>query len=231
MSVYANKIADYRQQFNQAKALEEKIKRMSAQLADMRNQYVVMLEAQQLLSTVSNESTNAVLDYITGIVNKTLGEIFPHDPRRIYLERTLHNNQYAHINIRLTGTGGKTRDMQLQGGTGLRQVISFLFLLSLIEIRKGRRILLMDEILSGLHPEAKRVVEDIIKIFAEEGFQFIMIEYGINDLGRVYLVEKPGEVATATPMDGSYHNEVFLFNRPPEEVDLTLRVYEGEEEE
>ena len=63
-------------------------------------------------------------------------------------------------------------------------------------------------------------------VFAEEGFQFAMVEYGVNDLGRIYLVEKPGAEATITPMDGVYNNEVFVFNRPPEEVDLTVRVEE-----
>ena len=195
----------------------------------MNIQYVNMIEAQQLLTTVSDSNTTAVLDYITGIINKTLGELFPHDSRRIYLEKSMYQGQHAHINIKLTGTNGKTRDLTLQSGTGLRQVISFLFVLSLIEIRKGRRLLIADELLSGLHPEAKRIVTDIISIFADEGFQFAFVEYGVNNLGKVYLVEKPGAVATVTPMDGVYNNEVFVFNRPPEEVDLSLHVEEADE--
>ena len=94
----------------------------------------------------------------------------------------MYQGQHAHINIKLTGSNGKVRDLTLQSGTGLRQVISFLFVLSLIEIRKGRRLLLADELLSGLHPEAKRIVTDIIQIFAEEGFQFAFVEYGVNNL-------------------------------------------------
>ena len=196
----------------------------------MNNQYIVMLEAQQLLTTVSDNNTTVVLDYITGIINKTLGELFPHDNRRIYLEKSMYQGQHAHINIKLTGTNGKVRDLQLQSGTGLRQVISFLFILSLIEVRKGRRFLLADELLSGLHPEAKRITMDIVQIFAEEGFQFAMVEYGVNDLGRIYIVEKPDKIAKVTPIDGKYNNEVFIFNRPPEDVDLSIRVDEGEEE-
>lgn len=231
MSKYSQDILVIEQQYLQAQAIKKKIDTLTEKLEDMNNHYVVMLEAQQLLTTVSDANTTAVLDYITGIINKTLGELFPHDSRRIYLEKTMYQGKYAHINIKLTGTNGKTRDLQLQSGTGLRQVISFLFVLSLIEIRKGRRLLIADELLSGLHPEAKRVVSDIIQIFAEEGFQFAFVEYGINDLGRIYLVEKPSSVATVTPMDGVYNNEVFVFNRPPEEVDLTLRVEEDSDEE
>jgi hypothetical protein len=230
MSLYSQTISSLENEKKQADIIQEKITVLLSQLEDMNKQYVVMLEAQQLLATVSDSNTTAVLDYITGIINKTLGELFPHDSRRIYLEKKMFNGSHAHINIKLTGTGGKPRDLTLQSGTGLRQVISFLFVLSLIEIRKGRRILLMDELLSGLHPEAKRIVMEIIQIFAEEGFQFVFVEYGVNDVGRIYLVEKPNEVATVTPLDGVYNNEIFVFNRPPEDVDLSIRVEEGEDD-
>lgn len=229
MSQFTNEIIMIEQSYKQAQDIKANIDVLTTKLNDMNIQYVNMVEAQQLLTTVSDANTTAVLDYITGIINKTLGELFPHDSRRIYLEKTMYQGQHAHINIKLTGTNGKTRDLTLQSGTGLRQVISFLFVLSLIEIRKGRRLLIADELLSGLHPEAKRITIDIIKIFAEEGFQFAFVEYGVNDLGKVYLVEKPGAVATVTPMDGVYNNEVFVFNRPPEEVDLSLHVEEADE--
>lgn len=229
MSQFTNEIIMIEQSYKQAQDIKANIDVLTTKLNDMNIQYVNMVEAQQLLTTVSDANTTAVLDYITGIINKTLGELFPHDSRRIYLEKTMYQGQHAHINIKLTGTNGKTRDITLQSGTGLRQVISFLFVLSLIEIRKGRRLLIADELLSGLHPEAKRITTDIIKIFAEEGFQFAFVEYGVNDLGKVYLVEKPGAVATVTPMDGVYNNEVFVFNRPPEEVDLSLHVEEADE--
>lgn len=229
MSQFTNEIVIIEQNYKQAQDIKANIDVLTAKLNDMNIQYVNMIEAQQLLTTVSDSNTTAVLDYITGIINKTLGELFPHDSRRIYLEKSMYQGQHAHINIKLTGTNGKTRDITLQSGTGLRQVISFLFVLSLIEIRKGRRLLIADELLSGLHPEAKRIVSDIISIFASEGFQFAFVEYGVNNLGKVYLVEKPGVVATVTPMDGAYNNEVFVFNRPPEEVDLSIHVEEADE--
>lgn len=229
MSQFTNEIVIIEQNYKQAQDIKANIDVLTTKLNDMNIQYVNMIEAQQLLTTVSDSNTTAVLDYITGIINKTLGELFPHDSRRIYLEKSMYQGQHAHINIKLTGTNGKIRDLTLQSGTGLRQVISFLFVLSLIEIRKGRRLLIADELLSGLHPEAKRIVTDIISIFAEEGFQFAFVEYGVNNLGKVYLVEKPGAVATVTPMDGVYNNEVFVFNRPPEEVDLSLHVEEADE--
>ena len=221
MSRFSSDIVLLRNRYEQAKGIEERIDVLTKQLAEQNQRYADMLEAQQLLTTVSDNNTTVVLDYITGIINKTLAEILPHDSRRIFLEKTMHKNRYAHINVKLTGSNGKTRDLALQTGTGIRQVISYLFAICLIEIRKGRRLFIADELLSGLHPEAKRVITEVIKIFAEDGFQFIMVEYGLNNLERLYLVEKPGAVATVTPLDGVYGDEVFKFN-PPEGVDLDV---------
>ena len=227
MSKYSQLIQTLETEKNQADIIQKKIDDLCEKLVDESKKYDVMVEAQQLLATVSDTNTTAILDYITGIINKTLAELFPHDSRRIFLEKKLFQGTHAHINIKLTGSDGNTRDLTLQSGTGLRQVISFLFVLSLIEIRKGRRLLIMDELLSGLHPQAKKIVMDIVQIFAEEGFQFAMVEYGVNDVGKIYLVEKPNAVATVTPIgDIGYNNEVFMFNRPPEDVDLSLRVDE-----
>ena len=228
MSQYTQNILALEQNYLQAKQIQAKIDELKSKLDDMNNQYVVMLEAQQLLTTVSDNNTTAILDYITGIINKTLGELFPHDNRRIYLEKTMYQGQHAHINVKLTGTNGKVRDLQLQSGTGLRQVISFLFILTLIEVRKGRRFMMADELLSGLHPEAKRIVCDIIQIFSKTGYQFVFVEYGINNIGKIYLVEKPNKEAFITSLDkDKYEDEVFVFNRPPEDVDFTLHVDEG----
>lgn len=230
LSAYREQISAIEYAYNQRVALQEKIKSMSERVADLNQQYIVMLEAQQLLATVSDDNTTAVLDYITSIINKALSEMFPYDVRRVYLEKSLHGGQHAHIKVKVVNSEGKERDLSLQSGTGLRQVISFLFVISLIEIRKGRRLLMMDELLSGLHPEAKRIVTDIMQIFADEGFQFIMVEYGVDSVGRIYLVEKPDKVGYVTPLDGKYQNEIFQFHRPVEEVDKSITVDEESED-
>ena len=227
MSEFTSVIAEYRQQYNQAERVKKELDSLVERLGEMNEQYAVMLEAQQLLATISDSNTNAVLDYVTGVINKALSEIFPYDERRIYLDRTLYRDTYAHIKVKLIA-GGVERNMELQSGNGLRQIVSFLFVVSLIEIRKGRRILIMDELLNGLHTESKRIITDIMQIFAEEGFQFVGVEYGVNNIGKLYLVEKPGSKSTVTPIgDTKYNDEIFIFNRPVEEVDMSLKVEEG----
>ena len=43
-------------------------------------------------------NTRAVLDYVTGVVNKTLAELFPHDTRRVYIQNSMYQGKHAHIN-------------------------------------------------------------------------------------------------------------------------------------
>lgn len=229
MSVYAQDIMQLRTQFTQAEKLKAQIDSYIENLSKLNSQYATFLEAQQLLAVVSDNNTTAVLDYITGIINKALAELFPYDTRRVFLEKKMFNGQHAHIVVKLVNSEGRKRDLVLQSGTGLRQVVSFLFVISLIEIRKGRRILLMDELLSGLHSHAKAIILDIISIFAEEGFQFVMVEYEVNNFGKIYIAEKPERTSTLTPLEGAYHDEVFVFNRPAEEVDKAIFVDESED--
>lgn len=228
MSAYTARVLEIEQSYLQAERVKATIDNLVARLADMNQQYVVMLEAQQLLVTVNDDNTRVVLDYVTGIINKTLAELFPHDSRRVFLEKKMYQDKYAHIIVRLTGTHGRSRDLKLQTGNGLGQVISWLFVVCMVEVRKGRKLILMDELLHGLHPRAKRIIAEIMKLFVEEGYQFVMVEYGMDDIGKVYLVENPDGVATVTPLGKEYHDEVFVFNRPPEDVDLSLHIEEGD---
>lgn len=230
MSMFTAEIQRLEYEANQATQVKAKIEELVEKLRAESSTYCDMIEALQLIAAVSDNNTREILDYLTCVINKTLEELFPHDNRRIHLEHTIHGGQHAHIKIILSGSDGRERDLQLQSGTGLRQIISFLFTISLIEVRKGRRIFIADELLSGLHKEAKRIIMDIIKIFAEEGFQFVFVEYGVNDIGKMYLVEKPGKIASVHALgDGAtYQNEVFKFN-PPSDVDLSIFVDESSE--
>lgn len=219
MSSYSNFISNLEYQVNKRDETLKELEEKSKTLREMEVKLANMFEASSLLATVSDDTTTSVLDFITGVINKALAEIFPYDTRRVYLEKKLHAGTHPHIVVILETGDGHKRNLTLQSGTGIRQIVSFLFTISLIEIRKGRRLLIMDELLSGVHEEAKKIILDIVQIFAGEGFQFVMVEYGVNDTGKMYLVEKPGKTATLTPLDCAYDNQVFLFNKP-EDLDI-----------
>lgn len=217
---YSNVLASLNRDLKDKERLEKRVSQRRKELAEAQQDYVNLANAQKLLSTVSDDNTEATLLFVSGVINKALSEIFKGDTRRIFLSKKLYGGTKPHIIVELENGKGERLDMSIQSGTGLRQIISVLFVICLIEVRKGRRLLILDERLSGLHSEAKRILSEIINIFAEGGFQFIFVEYSLNSLGKLYNVEKPSNEAKVYALDGiEYSNDdVFLFS----DVDLSL---------
>lgn len=228
MGAYATAIGSMKRDLALRKESEEKVERLGKAFNDCRDEYNAMVDAQRLLGAISDANTEATLRFVTGVVNKALAEIFHSDTRKIILKKKMFAGVKTHIVVELTNGRGETLDMSLQSGTGLKQVVSGLFVICLVEIRKARRIVFFDERFSGLHKEAKEILAEIIKIFAEGGFQFVFVEYALNDIGKIYNIEKPGDEAKAYALDGQEYNDsdVFIFSDKP---DLSILSDEREE--
>lgn len=193
--------------------LSESKRELSAAIDHYTALHADLIEAQRLLSTISEENTVRTLDYITGVINNALAEIFQGEGRQVSLDKELYRGRYAHIKVHLTTSTGAQRNLDLQTGSGVKEVISFLFTVCLIAVRGGRRFLIMDELLSGLHSDAKAVIAELMGVFTEEGFQFLMVEYGLDNhkghsFGKIYNVESdnsavPVSIVREVP-DGGY---------------------------
>ena len=193
--------------------LSEAKRELSAVIDHYAVLHADLIEAQRLLSTISEENTVRTLDYITGVINNALAEIFQGEGRQVSLDKELYRGRYAHIKVHLTTSTGAQRNLDLQTGSGVKEVISFLFTVCLIAVRGGRRFLIMDELLSGLHSDAKAVIAELMGVFTEEGFQFLMVEYGLDNhkghsFGKIYNVESdnsavPVSIVREVP-DGGY---------------------------
>lgn len=180
----------------------QKIVKMEAQCKEMDNKFNVYCRASSILGSVADKNTETKLNAITGVINKALAILFPDGSRSIELTQKMHNNAYPHFIVTLKVEDGKTRTFK-QSGTGLAQVISFLFTACLIDARGGRKIMVMDELLNGLHPDAKGIVKDLMLALCDK-FQFVIVEYGMN-IGKQYEVVKTGGVSTINAIDKEYY--------------------------
>lgn len=165
-----------------------------------------MVKAATLLSSVSEDCTNQILNSIVEVINKALAVLFPNDPKTVEITRSLYRETHPHYNLVLKTKSGVPRAFN-QSGTGLAQIISFLFTACLIDSRNGRNIMVMDELLSGLHPGAKSIVANLMLALTKrthDPFQFICVEYSM-DIGKQYEVRK-GELenglSVVTPWEG-----------------------------
>lgn len=211
---YATSIGRLKSCIEQRKLLEKRVQDLTSQLAKVQAQYVHMLEAQKVLSAVSDENTTKTLDFVTGMVNKVLTEVFPEEPYYIKMQQKIYAGSKPHLLMELYDSQGHLLDVSTQSGDGVKQVICFMFSICLIELRKGRRLLIMDERLNGLHKSAKSCMSSLIQLFVKGGFQFIFVEYSLNDIGKIYNVERIYNPDTKrfesrlVYVDGEYNDDI-----------------------
>lgn len=213
---YSGVIGSLKRDIATKRSLLKKKEKLLDSLRENQTLYVRMINAQKLLSAVSDENTEQTLAFITGMVNKVLSEIFPNSPKRIQLKKKLFAGSKPHINVILVNDEGIELELDLQEGDGIKQIISIMYVICLIEIRKGRRLLILDERLNGLHSRAKKVLAEILKIFADGGFQFIFIEYSLDDLGKIYNIENRNGKSVPVFIENGYVDDLIY----SEEVDL-----------
>lgn len=215
---YSSLLGEMNSMLRTKKTLEKDVVNYQQKLYESQSLYVSMLNAQKILSTVADKNTNQVLEFITSMTNKVLSEILPEDPHRVKMTRKLYAGSKPHVLIEVLDPDGNVLDSTTQCGTGLTQIISFMYVICLIEIRKGRRLLILDERLNGLHKTAKSIISRIIEIFVKGGFQFIFVEYSLNDIGKIYNVEKRGTESRIVPVDGEYDDTCIFVD----DVDLSV---------
>lgn len=186
---------------NERESTQEYIDGENSKLEVLLGDWKYDREALQILSTVSDEDVQRILDYISDTINQTLAVIFRVDPMRIRLEKDLYNQEYPHINVTIEDERGRVRDLKTNQGDGIKQIVSVLFLLCVIEVTGKRRFVILDEVMRGIDKEAVKVMQMILQMFSEagegeQGMQMMMINHNFEQFpnASTYLVEpQPGD--------------------------------------
>lgn len=154
-----------------------------------------VVHALTLLREISDESVAKNYKFIEDNVNSALALIFPNENKRIQLTESTRSGQYPQLDLNIQLGDGVVRRVR-SDGHGVAQVISLLCLLSLICITGCRRILVIDEVLSGCSGRTRRIVGDILSQFTQIGFKFIIVEHGFIPKGSlVYQLQENNGVA------------------------------------
>lgn len=182
----------------------ERLAVLERQVDEKSKLYDVYLRAATIVGNVADENTTQKLSAITTVINRALSILFPNGERKISIQQVMYRNAYPHFNVILTTEGGVERTFK-QSGTGLGQIVSFLFVACLIDARGGRKLMIMDEVLNGLHPDAKALVKELMLALSKR-FQFICVEYGLN-IGKQYEVVKVGGTSSIKELTEPYYME------------------------
>lgn len=176
--------------------LENDIQRLIEQNKENREALDIATHAIDILRQVSDEAVGKAYRFLEENLNVALARMFENTTRKITLHEFTRNGQYPQLELVLTVAGGKERSLKADSGHGLAQIVSLLSILCLIVITNSRRILVMDEVISGLSVHNREIITDILWSFTEIGFQFIVNEHGFIPKGsKVYHLEMVGDVS------------------------------------
>lgn len=177
-------------------SLELTIKELVDSNVSNREALDIATHAIEILRKVSDEAVDKAYKFLEQSLNTALERMFENTTRKIEIKESIRNNQYPQLEIVLHVGNGKIRSLKTDSGHGLAQVVSVLSILSLIVITGSRRLLVMDEVISGLSVHNRKIVSDIMWTFTEIGFQFIVNDHGfIPEGAHVYHLEMVGDVS------------------------------------
>lgn len=177
-------------------SLENTITQLAEENKDNKEALDIATHAIEILRQVSDEAVSQAYGFLETSLNSALERMFENTTRKIEIKESIRNNQYPQLELILHVGNGKTRSLKTDSGHGLAQIVSLLSILSLIVITGSRRILVMDEVISGLSVHNRKIVSDILWSFTEIGFQFIVNDHGFIPKGsHVYHLEMNGDVS------------------------------------
>ena len=142
----------------------------------------IVTNAITILKQISDGVVTESKQFIEESLNSALERIFVNSVRKIRIKEYTTRGTYPQLELELIVEGGEKRLLK-NSGHGLMQIVSLLCILSLIVMTGNRRLLIMDEILSGLSARARMIVDDIMWTFTTVGFQFIINEHGFVPKG------------------------------------------------
>lgn len=138
----------------------------------------LLKSAANLLSQVMDQGLANAVSFITEVINDALRKVFPRDIKKIKLELSPYNASHPQLNLVLMTKQGLRR-LKTQEGTGLKQIISVLYIMCLIFLGGGRKFVFLDEVLDGLHEDAMEIMDTLLDIFVSDlGFQIMLAEHG-----------------------------------------------------
>lgn len=170
--------------------LDADIKHREETIEKSSREAELTLKAVEILNMVSDGSVQNSYKFITDNINQALSRIFVTSERKIRLKESTRGGMYPQLEVELIVENNTVRSLKEDSGHGIMQIISLLCILSLIVLNDGRRIMVIDEVLSGLSAKSRMIIDDILWAFAGIGFQFIVSEHGYIPRGSmVYQLE------------------------------------------
>lgn len=191
--------------------LEKQIEGLMERVKGNKEALDIATNAIHILQQISDQAVANAYAQFEQTMNDCLERMFENTTRRVHVKEYVKNVQYPQLEIRLEVGNGKYRSLKTDSGHGIAQIISLLSILCLIMQTDGRRILVIDEVISGISNHNRMIVDEILWQFASVGFQFIINEHGyVPKNSKVFHLEMVNDVShvkeTYIEKEGVYLN-------------------------
>lgn len=158
---------------------EKNIVKFSLTLEEREEQLVLLDKALKVFQKVSDERNKSAKDALETVINWALSKVFTTQAYTVRIEESADGRSGKIMEVYLVHSEtGRSRSLKNQTGTALSQIVSFLMMLTVIKFADSSKVLLLDEVFSGLEDrEAVLMFSDILTSLARnDGFQGIMVE-------------------------------------------------------
>lgn len=139
----------------------------------------ILEKSLKLFQKVSDERNKSAKEALETVINWALSKIFTTQSYDLRIEEHADARSGKTMELYLIDSRtGNSRSLKLQLGTAMVQIVSFLMLLTVIKFAGSSKVLILDELFSGLEDkEAVLMFSEILTSLAKnEGFQIIVVE-------------------------------------------------------
>lgn len=158
---------------------EQILANLNVKKSDIEAEIEVLEKSLKLFKEISDERNKSAKEAMETVVNWSLSKIFTNQSYDVKIKEDSDARSGKVMEIYLIDNhSGKSRSLKHQLGTAMVQIISFLMMLTVIKFAGSSKVLILDEIFSGLEDkEAITMFSEILVSLAKnEGFQIFIVE-------------------------------------------------------
>lgn len=180
---------------------QKNIEKFELQKMEKERHLELLDKAVKVFQEVSDERNRNAKLALETVINWALSKILTDQSYEVKIEEYADARSGKTMELYLVDSyTGNKRSLKHQTGTALSQIISFLMMLTVIKFADASKVLILDEVFSGLEDkEAVLMFSDILTSLAKnDGFQIIIVEQNSlisenPDFVRVHLELKDYE--------------------------------------
>lgn len=169
---------DYKEKKIRLQALEEERERYESDIKLNEEEVELLEKSRNFLQKLVDDRTHVAYSKIEEVMNWCLSRVPLKQRYKLKIEE--HGNANGRgVTLKLIDIDtNQERSLKTQTGTAIAQIVSFLLLVVVISISGKSRVMVLDEVFSGLDDdESIRNFSDILQALTEnEGFQFHIVE-------------------------------------------------------